>query len=62
MNYAERRELAGALAEQITGRTDLAAGYFDGGGLFDVETFGAFFSLDYDVGDSLSVTAGIRYT
>ncbi len=57
VNYAERRELAGFILNNAQ-----AAGYFDGGGLYDVETFGAFFSLDYDFSDNLSLTAGIRYT
>ena len=34
----------------------------NGGGLYDVETFGLFMSGDYDLTDHLTLTAGLRYT
>ena len=34
----------------------------DGGGLYGVETMAAFTSLDYDISDTFTLTAGLRYT
>ena len=34
----------------------------NGGGLYDVETFGLFMAGDYDLTDWLTLTAGLRYT
>jgi iron complex outermembrane receptor protein len=50
LEYAESRLLVfGALTQ-------------DGGGLYGVETMAAFTSLDYDVSDTFTLSAGLRYT
>jgi len=50
VDYHERRELLGGFA------------VFDGGGLYSVDTLGVFTTLDYDLTDTLTLTAGLRYT
>jgi len=55
--YNENRRLLGLLAPP---------GFFrltqDGGGDYQVETLGVFASLDYELNDSLTLNAGLRYT
>jgi len=58
INYHERRNLFGLA---IPGDDKFARSQ-DGGGEYEVETIGVFASVDYDVSDQLSLTAGIRYT
>lgn len=74
VDYHERRLLVGvdsgfnALINPNTGAVVTAdtaiapATIFDGGGLHDVTTMGAFASVDYDLTDDLILTAGLRYT
>lgn len=50
LEYAESRFLLGGALTQ------------DGGGLYGVETLGAFAAIDYDLSDTLTVSAGLRYT
>ena len=50
LEYAESRFLLGGALTQ------------DGGGLYGVETLGAFAAIDYDVSDVVTVSAGLRYT
>ena len=50
IEYAESRFLLGGALTQ------------DGGGLYGVETMAAFTAIDYDVSDTLILTAGLRYT
>lgn len=55
--YNENRRLLGLIAPP---------GFFgltqDGGGDYQVETLGIFASLDYELNDSLTLNAGLRYT
>jgi len=50
LEYAESRFLLGGALTQ------------DGGGLYGVETMAAFASLDYDISDTFTLIAGLRYT
>ncbi len=60
INYHELRSLlADALAASGLPGLDVSQ---SGGGNYDVETLGLFLSLDYDVTDQLTFTAGTRYT
>ena len=55
--YNENRRLLGLVAPPgLFGLTQ------DGGGDYQVETLGLFASLDYELNDSLTVNAGLRYT
>ena len=63
--YHERRDLLGALTAQLTGGAlgpEVSFQIQDGGGNYEVETLGLFGALDYDLTDSLTLTAGLRYT
>ncbi|WP_317931086.1 TonB-dependent receptor [Halioxenophilus sp. WMMB6] len=61
VDYSEGRDLATELSAALFGvRAPFLQ--FTGGGLYDVETVGAFASVDYDLTESLVLTAGIRYT
>lgn len=57
INYHERREFLGVL----TGGRRPASTH-DGGGDYEVETYGAFATLDYDISDTLTLMTGLRYT
>ena len=50
LEYAESRFLLGGALTQ------------DGGGLYGVETMAAFTAIDYDVSDTWTLSAGLRYT
>lgn len=57
IEYHERRELLGIATGGVApGAT------FDGGGLYDVETYAAFAAMDYDISEKWTLSAGIRYT
>ncbi|GAB3270890.1 TonB-dependent receptor [Parahaliea aestuarii] len=63
--YSESRKLLGFLTNAATGGAlpdSLAFQIQDGGGFYDVETLGAFAAVDYDLTDSLTLTAGIRWS
>ena len=55
--YHERRNLLGLLTPD--GSPALLQ---DGGGEYEVETIGVFAAFDYDLNDSLTFSAGLRYT
>ena len=55
--YHERRNLLGLLTPD--GSPALTQ---DGGGEYEVETIGVFAAVDYDLNDSLTFSAGLRYT
>ena len=57
IKYHERRNLLGALTPD--GSPALTQ---DGGGEYEVETAAIFIAGDYDISDSLTLTAGLRYT
>ena len=57
IDYHERRNLLGLLAPD--GSPALTQ---DGGGEYEVETYGLFAAVDYDISDSVTLTAGLRYT
>ena len=57
IDYHERRNLLGLLTP--TGAPALLQ---DGGGEYEVETIGVFAAIDYDLNNSLTLSAGIRYT
>jgi len=57
VDYHERRELLGVAAGNV-----VAAASLDGGGYYDVETWGVFSAVDYDLTDNWTLTAGLRYT
>lgn len=57
INYDENRELGGFL---FGGAGPAAT--FHGGGNLDVETFGLFAAVDYDVSDKLTLNLGIRFS
>ena len=56
--YHERRNLLGVL---VPGDDNFAL-VLDGGGEYDVETAAIFIAGDYDISDSFTLTAGVRYT
>ncbi len=67
INYAERRNLfadapVGFLAALNPALATVDQVILDGGGDYEVETSGVFFSGDYDLTDRLTMTAGLRYT
>ena len=57
IDYHERRNMLGLLTP--TGAPALLQ---DGGGEYEVETIGVFAAVDYDINDSITVSAGLRYT
>jgi iron complex outermembrane receptor protein len=57
IDYHERRDLLGLLTPD--GSPALRQ---DGGGEYEVETIGVFAAVDYDLNDSITVSAGLRYT
>ena len=57
IDYHERRNLLGLLTP--TGAPALLQ---DGGGEYEVETIGVFAAVDYDLNESLTLSAGLRYT
>ncbi len=57
IDYHERRNLLGLLTPD--GSPALTQ---DGGGEYEVETYGLFAAVDYDINDSVTLTAGLRYT
>ena len=57
INYHERRNLLGLLTPD--GSPALTQ---DGGGEYEVETIGVFAAVDYDLNDSVTLSAGLRYT
>ena len=57
ITYHERRNLLGLLTPD--GSPALLQ---DGGGEYEVETIGVFAAVDYDLNDSLTFSAGLRYT
>ncbi len=57
INYHERRELAGIATGGVA-----PGAQFDGGGLYDTESYSFFAQVDYDLTDSLTLTAGINYS
>lgn len=57
LNYDENRELGGV----ILGNTAPFA-TFHGGGNLEVDTYGAFTAVDYDLNESLTLNVGVRYS
>ena len=57
IDYHERRDLLGLLTPD--GSPALRQ---DGGGEYEVETLGVFAAVDYDLNESITVSAGLRYT
>ncbi|TXS92772.1 TonB-dependent receptor [Parahaliea maris] len=57
IEYAEGRNLLGALTPDGS-----PAQTQSGGGLYEVETLGAFTSVDYDLSDTWVLTGGLRYS
>lgn len=57
MAYHERRNLLGVATGGVA-----PALTQDGGGLYEVESIAIFGSVDYDLNDSWTLTAGLRYT
>ena len=57
VDYHERRDLLGLLTPD--GSPALRQ---DGGGEYEVETIGVFAAVDYDLNDSITFSAGLRYT
>ena len=57
IDYHERRNLLGLLTPD--GSPALTQ---DGGGEYEVETIGVFAAVDYDLNDSVTLSAGLRYT
>ena len=57
IDYHERRDLLGLLTPD--GSPALRQ---DGGGEYEVETLGVFAAVDYDLNDSITFSAGLRYT
>ena len=57
IDYHERRDLLGLLTPD--GSPALRQ---DGGGEYEVETIGVFAAVDYDLNDSITFSAGVRYT
>ncbi len=61
VDYAERRNLLG-LALPNGKPAGVPAALFSGGGLYNVDTWAAFASIDYDLTDALTLNAGLRYS
>ena len=57
MDYHERRELLGIATGNVA-----PGAQFDGGGVYEVETYAVFGAVDYDLTDRWTLTAGLRYT
>ena len=57
IDYHERRDLLGLLTPDNS-----PALRQDGGGEYEVETLGVFAAVDYDLNDSITFSAGLRYT
>ncbi len=57
INYHERRELLGVATGGVA-----PAATFDGGGLFDTESYSFFAQVDYDLTDRWTLTAGVNYS
>ena len=57
INYGEGRQLLSVLTPD-----DSPAKTQDGGGLYEVETWGAFAAVDYDLTEQWILTAGLRYS
>ena len=57
IDYHERRNLLGLLTPD--GSPALTQ---DGGGEYEVETIGVFAAVDYDLSESITLSAGLRYT
>ena len=57
IDYHERRDLLGLLTPD--GSPALRQ---DGGGEYEVETIGVFAAVDYDLNESITFSAGLRYT
>lgn len=57
INYHERRELVGIATGGVA-----PGAQFDGGGLFDTESYSFFAQVDYDLTDSWTLTAGVNYS
>jgi len=57
IDYHERRDLLGLLTPDNS-----PALRQDGGGEYEVETLGMFAAVDYDLNDSITFSAGLRYT
>lgn len=57
IQYHERRELLGVLTGGVA-----PGAQFDGGGLFDTESISLFAAVDYDLTDSLTLSAGVNYS
>lgn len=55
--YHERRELLGVATGGVA-----PAAQFDGGGLFDTESYSFFAQVDYDLSEAWILTAGINYS
>lgn len=55
--YHERRELLGVATGGVA-----PAAQFDGGGVFETESYSFFAQVDYDITDSLTLTAGVNYS
>ena len=65
INYHDRRFLLGSLIDTLVGVGRLPSGAHvtqDSGGNYNVDTLGVFLSLDYDLTDQITLTAGTRYT
>ena len=65
INYHDRRSLLGGLIDTLVGVEQLPPGAHitqDAGGNYNVDTLGVFLSLDYDLTDQITLTAGTRYT
>ena len=60
--YHERRSLLTDVFAQSGLLPPGADGSQSGGGDYNIETLGLFLSLDYDITDQLTLTAGTRYT
>jgi iron complex outermembrane receptor protein len=57
LDYHERRELVGIATGGVA-----PAAQFDGGGIYEVETYAVFGAVDYDLSERWTLTAGLRYT
>lgn len=57
IDYHERRELLGIATGGVA-----PAAQFDGGGLYEVESFTVFAAVDYDLTDQWTLTAGLNFS